>query len=161
MKLKTSNFAVETKNCASAGLSSTKSSVPLRTCSTTWVTLGLIAPSMTACSTVNQPSTNSASAYDQPATVLRSWKTTNKGTNAVTVQKASSSPSSAKSHRYCNPSSVEVRTCNARRRRYLATERSEAAQPAAEHEDGERKKRERPRELEREALQRVCAIVAR
>ena len=74
-----SNFAVDTRNCASAGLSSTKSSVPLRMCSTTAVRLGLTAPSSTARSSVNQATTTSASGNDQPATCSRTPNTTSSG----------------------------------------------------------------------------------
>ena len=65
------NFAVETRNCASAGLSRTKSSVPLRMCSTTAVRDGFTAPSSTPFITVNQPMTTSASSNDQPAIDVR------------------------------------------------------------------------------------------
>ena len=42
-----SNRAVETRNCASAGFNRTKSSVPLRMCSTTVLSEGVTAPSRT------------------------------------------------------------------------------------------------------------------
>ena len=105
-----SKRAVETRNCASAGLRRTKSSVPLRMCSTTAVRLGLMAPSSTPWSNVNQPMTISASPKLQPAMTGRSWKTTTSGTSAVAVQQKEMPPSRRKSARYCSPSSSELRT---------------------------------------------------
>ena len=66
-----SKRAVDTRNCASAGFNKTKSSVPLRTPSTTKLRLGVTPPSSTALSTENQPTTTSASAKLQPATDSR------------------------------------------------------------------------------------------
>src|SRR3569623_1327060 len=69
-----STRAVDTRNCASTGFSSRKSSVPLRTCSTTLVRLGLMAPSSTHFISEKQPTTTSASGKVQPRTVARCWK---------------------------------------------------------------------------------------
>ena len=106
-----SNFAVETRNCASAGFSSTKSSVPLRTCSTTAVRLGLTAPSRIAFSSVNQATTTSASANVQPATCWRAPNTTISGTSATAIQSSAMKPRTTKSARYCMAPMVAVRIC--------------------------------------------------
>ncbi len=106
-----STFAVDTRNCASAGLSSTKSSVPWRTCSTTAVRLGLTAPSRTACSSVNQATTTSDSWNDQPATVWRTPKTTSSGASVTAIQRMAIAPRTTKSARYCIAVSAETDSC--------------------------------------------------
>src|SRR3954465_12780404 len=106
-----SNFAVETRNCASAGLRKTKSSDPLRPPSTTAVRLGVTPPSSTALSNENQPSTTSASAYDQPATFLRTLKRISNGTKVTTIQNSAITPLSTKSARYCITVVTDMRNC--------------------------------------------------
>ena len=110
-----SNFAVDTRNCASAGFSSTKSSVPLRTCSTTAVRLGLTAPSRTARSSVNHATTTSASAKDQPATCWRTPNTTSSGISVSADHRKAMTPRTRKSTRYCMAASVAIRTCTPNR----------------------------------------------
>ena len=109
--------AVLTRNWASAGLSSTKSSVPLRMCSTTLVRDGFTAPSSTPFMSVNQPITTSASSKVQPATPARSPKTTSSGTSDQQVQSNASAPCPRNSSRYWSDSAVEARSCTASRRR--------------------------------------------
>jgi hypothetical protein len=108
-------LAVETRNWASAGFSSTKSSVPCRTWSTTAVRLGLTAPSRTACSRVNQPTTTSDSGNDQPATVRRTPKTTMTGTRVTDIQRIAMRPRTTKSVRYCMAVRAEIASCTRKR----------------------------------------------
>ena len=106
-----SSLAVETRNCASAGFSSTKSSVPRRTCSTTAVRLGLTAPSSTACSSVNQPTTTSDSGKLQPATVWRAPNTITMGTSVTAIQSVAMKPRTMKSARYCIAVRTDMLSC--------------------------------------------------
>jgi len=63
---------VDTRNCASAGFRRMKSMVPVRMCSTTAWSPGLIAPSSTACIKMNSPVTTSASPKLHPGMPLAS-----------------------------------------------------------------------------------------
>ena len=96
-----SKRAVETRNWASAGLSSTKSSAPVRTPSTTAVKLGVTLPSRMALSSENQPSTTSASGHDQPTSDCRCLNTTSSGTRVTPSQNSAIAPLKKKSSRYC------------------------------------------------------------
>ena len=111
------NLAVETRNWASAGLRSTRSSVPLRMCSTTLASDGFTAPSSTPFMARNQPMTTSAWSKPQPATRSRVPKTTSSGTTAQAIQKKDMAPCTRKSTRYCIEVCSEARNCTARSRR--------------------------------------------
>ena len=112
-----SKRAVQTRNWASAGFSSTKSRAPVRTPSTTAVRLGVTLPSSTAFSSENQPSTTSASGQVQPATLWRWENTTSSGTSVTASQNTDINPLNRKSRRYCMASVAEVRICTPSRPR--------------------------------------------
>jgi hypothetical protein len=111
------NFCVETRNCASAGFSRTKSSVPLRMCSTTAASDGFTAPSSTPFITMNQPMTTRASSNDHPATARRLPNTTTTGTSDQLAQNSASAPCTRKSRRYCIATVAEARSWTPRSRR--------------------------------------------
>ena len=90
--------------------------MPWRTCSTTAVRLGPTAPPSTACSSVNQPTTTSDSGNDQPATVLRTPKTTRSGARVTAIQRMAMRPRTTKSVRYCMAVSAEIATCTRKSR---------------------------------------------
>jgi hypothetical protein len=80
-------------------------------CSTTASRLGLIAPSSTALSSVNHPSTTSVSGKLQPATLCRDpEKAIPSGTSARSDQNAETTPCTRKSTWYCIATVVEART---------------------------------------------------
>jgi len=79
------------------------------------VRLGLTAPSRTAWSRVNQPTTTSDSGNDQPATVLRTPKTTRSGARVTAIQRIAMRPRTTKSVRYCIAVSAEIASCTRKR----------------------------------------------
>src|SRR5882672_9797221 len=110
IKRQGSIFESETRSCASAGLSSTKSSVPFRTCSITCISEGLSVPSSTPLRATNHPSTTSISANVQPATSGRVPNRTSSGKRVTAIQSSASAPCTANSSRYCRAIATEARS---------------------------------------------------
>ena len=88
----------------------------MRTCSTTAVRLGLTAPSRNAFNNVNQATTTSASAKDQPAIDGRPPNTTANGSSVTPIHTSASSPRTTKSARYCMAVTADMRNCSRSRR---------------------------------------------
>src|SRR5713226_3389030 len=155
-----SSFATETRSCASAGLRSTKSSVPLRTCSITAVRLGLTAPSSTPLSATNQPRTSSISGKVQPSTAWRVPNTTSSGISVTAIQRTARPPSTRNSRRYSARAPSRRAAAPARwRARASSAVRRVAAQPRAPDQVGGEERKGDVEPLRAEQRERLPAAV--